>query len=319
MRIGVNGRATWSAVVALVAGLSAGGTRMARAQDPVDGVALAVAGPRFLALEASRSSDAEPRWTDASNAAVFRKAISVDLKDVPLAEALGVIAQRAGLRLTYSGAVVPLDSRVTFSASNLTVGAVLSAVLYDAGVDVLLTARGHAALVKRGALDDLQVGAIVGRVTDSVSGQGIAVATAAGEGTALSSRSGDDGRYRIADVPAGPHTVKATRIGYRSVSKAVTVVPDQDAALDFALAAHATELEQVVAIGYGTTERRELTGAVSSVTSEQVAAAPVTSLDEALLGRAPGVEVVTSSGQPGAVAMVRIRGGNSISAGHGLR
>src|SRR5207237_7401111 len=77
-----------------------------------------------------------------------------------------------------------------------------------------------------------------------------------------------------------------------------------------------TELEQVVAIGYGTTERRELTGAVSSVTSEQVAAAPVTSLDEALLGRAPGVEVVTSSGQPGAVAMVRIRGGNSISAGN---
>ena len=105
MRIGVNGRATWSAVVALVAGLSAGGTRMASAQDPVDGVALAVAGPRFLALEASRSSDTEPRWTDASNAAVFRKAISVDLRDVSLAEALAVIAQRAGLRLTYSGSL----------------------------------------------------------------------------------------------------------------------------------------------------------------------------------------------------------------------
>src|SRR5256714_430611 len=166
------------------------------------------------------------------------------------------------------------------------------------------------------AQDAPQVGVIVGRVTDSVSGQRIAVATVVVEGTGLSARSRDDGGYRIANVPAGPHTVKATRIGYRSVSKAVTVVPDQDAALDFALAAHATELEQVVAIGYGTTERRELTGAVSSVTSEQVAAAPVTSLDEALLGRAPGVEVVTSSGQPGAVAMVRIRGGNSISAGN---
>src|SRR5256885_1888397 len=131
MHIGVNGRARWSAVVALIAGVTAGGTRMARAQDPVEGVALAVAGPRFLARAASRSSDAEPRWTDASNAAVFRKAISVDLKDVPLAEALAVIAQRAGLRLTYSAAVVPLDSRVTFSASNLTSGAALSSVLYD--------------------------------------------------------------------------------------------------------------------------------------------------------------------------------------------
>src|SRR6266487_1121811 len=121
MRIGVNGRARWSAVVALVAGLTAGSTRTASTQDPVEGVNLAVAGPRFLALEVSRSSDAEPRWTDASNAAVFRKAISVDLRDVSLAEALAVIAQRAGLRLTYSAAVVPLDARVTFSASQLTV------------------------------------------------------------------------------------------------------------------------------------------------------------------------------------------------------
>src|SRR6266704_589061 len=316
MRIGVDGRATWSAVVALVAGLSAGGTRMASAQDPVDGVALAVAGPRFLALEASRSSDAAPRWTDASNAAVFRKVISVDLRDVPLAEALAIIAQRAGLRLTYSAAVVPLDAHVTFSASQLTVGAVLSAVLYAAGVDVLLTSHGQAALVKRGTGDELQVGAVVGRVTDSLSGQGIAVATVVIDGTALSARSGGDGSYRIANVPAGPHTVKATRIGYRSVSKQVTVVADQDSTVDFALTPRPTELEEVVAIGYGTTERRELTGAVSSVTSDQVATAPVTSVDQALLGRAAGVEVVTSSGQPGAGVMVRIRGGNSISAGN---
>ena len=316
MRIGVNGRARWSAVVALVAGLMAGSARTASPQDPVEGVNLAVAGPRFLALEVNRSSDAAPRWTDASNAAVFRKVISVDLRDVPLAQALSIIAQRAGLRLTYSAAVVPLDTRVTFSASQLTVGAVLSAVLYDAGVDVLLTSHGQAALVKRGTGDELQVGAVVGRVTDSLSGQGIAVATVVIDRTALSARSGDDGSYRLANVPAGPHTVKATRIGYRSVSKQVTVVADQDSTVDFALTPRATELEQVVAIGYGTTERRELTGAVSSVTAEQVASAPVTSVDQALLGRAAGVQVVTSSGQPGAGAMVRIRGGNSISAGN---
>ena len=314
MRIGVDGRAGWSAVVALVAGLTAGGTRTASAQEPVEAVNLAVAGPRFLALDVSHASDAAPRWTDASNAAVFRKVISVDLRDVPLAQALSVIAQRAELRLTYSAAVVPLDARVTFSASQLTVGAVLSAVLYDAGVDVLLTSHGQAALVKRGTGDELQVGAITGRVTDSVSGQGIVAATVAVEGTALSARSAGDGSYRIANVPPGSYTVKVTRIGYRSVSKPVTVVSDQEVPLDFVVAAQATQLEEVVAIGYGTTERRELTGAVSSVTADQLSPAPVTSLDQALQGRAPGVEVVTSSGQPGAGAMVRIRGGNSIAA-----
>src|SRR3989454_10186235 len=110
------------------------------------------------------------------------------------------------------------------------------------------------------------------------------------------------------------HTVRVIRIGYTAVTKPVTVLPDQEAALDFALTPQATQLEEVVAIGYGTTARRELTGAVSSVTAEQVTSAPVTSVDQALLGRAAGVQVVTSSGQPGAGAMVRIRGGNSISA-----
>src|SRR5437899_1960264 len=293
MRIGVNGRARWSAVVALVAGLMAGSTRTASTQDPVEGVNLAVAGPRFLALEVSRSSDAAPRWTDASNAAVFRKVISVDLRDVPLAQALSIIAQRAGLHLTYSAAVVPLDARVTFSASQLTVGAVLSAVLYDAGVDVLLTSHGQAALVKRGTGAELQVGAIAGRVTDSVSGQGIVAATVAVEGTALSARSGGDGSYRIANVPAGSYSVKVTRIGYRPASKPVTVVSDQGVSVAFVVAAQATQLGEVVPIGYGTAERRDLTGAVSSVTSEQSATAPATFVDQALVGLAPGVEVAS--------------------------
>src|SRR5256886_10023754 len=146
MHTGVNARAQWCAVVALVVGITTfGAIGVAQAQDPGDGVVLAASGPRFLAIGASPSRDAAPRWRDASNAAVFRKVISVDLKDVPLGEALSTIAQEAGLRLTYSAAVVPLDARVTFSGSNLTVGAVVSAVLYDAGVGVPLTAPRQAA------------------------------------------------------------------------------------------------------------------------------------------------------------------------------
>jgi TonB-linked SusC/RagA family outer membrane protein len=316
MYIGANARGLWSAVIAVAAMVAGVGVGVARGQDPAQGMELAASGPRFLAAASPRSSDggASPHWTDASNAAVFRRLISLEVKDVSLAEALSAIAERAGLRLTYSAAVVPLDARVTFSASNLTVGAVLSAVLYDVGVDVLLTSRGQAALVRRGSLDGFQGGTVTGRVTDSLSGQGIAVATVSVVGTGLSVRTGEDGRYRISDVPVGEHMVRVVRIGYASVTKPVTVLPDQEATVDFPLTPHATQLEEVVAIGYGTTERRELTGAVSSVTADQVSSAPVTSLDQALLGRSAGVQVVTSSGQPGAGAMVRIRGGNSISA-----
>lgn len=315
MTFAINLRAVCGVVAALATGLTLLGPR-ASAQDPADGVKLGAEGPRFLALATGRPGEGASRWRDASGAAMLRQSISLDLKDVPLGEALEVIARQAGLELTYSAEIVPLDRRVTLSATQLTVGAVLSAVLYDTGVDVLLTRNRQAALVRRGSLDGLQTGAIVGRVTDSVSGQPIAVATISVEGTELGTRSADDGRYRIANVPVGTYTVKALRIGYQSRSKPVTVVADQDVTVDFAVSAQATLLEEVVAIGYGTTERRELTGAVASVTSDQVSAAPVTSFDEALLGRAAGVEVVSSSGQPGAGVMVRIRGGNSIAAGN---
>ena len=128
MHMGTNIRAQWGAGVALVVGITVcGAIEVAQAQDTGDGVELAAAGPRFLAVAAGHSGRAAPRWRDASDAAVFRKAISVDLRDVPLGDALSTIAQQAGLRLTYSAAVVPLDARVTFSASNLTVGAALSA------------------------------------------------------------------------------------------------------------------------------------------------------------------------------------------------
>lgn len=75
-------------------------------------------------------------------------------------------------------------------------------------------------------------------------------------------------------------------------------------------------LEEVVVIGYGVVRKRDLTGAVSSVSAESVKGLPVKSVDQMIQGRASGVFMVQNSGMPGAGATVRIRGGNSISGGN---
>lgn len=75
-------------------------------------------------------------------------------------------------------------------------------------------------------------------------------------------------------------------------------------------------LEEVVVIGYGTQKKSDVTGAVSSIKSEELKTQPLTSVDQGLQGRASGVQVTQSSGQPGAVASIRIRGGNSIQGGN---
>ncbi len=75
-------------------------------------------------------------------------------------------------------------------------------------------------------------------------------------------------------------------------------------------------LDEVVAVGYGTMKKSDLTGAVTSVSAEALAKAPVSGLDQALQGRAAGVTVTTNSGQPGQGATIRIRGIGSAIGGN---
>jgi TonB-dependent SusC/RagA subfamily outer membrane receptor len=75
------------------------------------------------------------------------------------------------------------------------------------------------------------------------------------------------------------------------------------------------ELTEVVVVGYGTQERKNLTGSVASVSADDIKNIPIVSVDQALQGRAAGVQVTQNSGTPGGGIAVRVRGANSISAG----
>ncbi len=75
-------------------------------------------------------------------------------------------------------------------------------------------------------------------------------------------------------------------------------------------------LQEVVAVGYGTMRKSDLTGAVTSVSADELVKAPVSGLDQALQGRAAGVTVTTNSGQPGEAATIRIRGIGSAIGGN---
>ena len=75
-------------------------------------------------------------------------------------------------------------------------------------------------------------------------------------------------------------------------------------------------LDEVVVVGYGTQRRKDLTGAVSTVSAADIANRPIVNAGEALQGKAAGVQVVSNSGKPGAGLTIRVRGSSSISAGN---
>ena len=162
-----------------------------------------------------------------------------------------------------------------------------------------------------------QAGRITGVVTSSDAGRPLEGVRVVIVGTRMAAATRADGRYVIAGVPAGTYQVRASMLGFAPRSMAsVGVAGAGGATADFRLDPQAQNIEKVVVTGYGTSSRRELTGAIASVSGEDltVKAAPTSAISNALQGKAAGVQVTTNSGVPGAGASVRVRGTNSITA-----
>ncbi|WP_230383756.1 SusC/RagA family TonB-linked outer membrane protein [Pedobacter endophyticus] len=147
---------------------------------------------------------------------------------------------------------------------------------------------------------------IVGVVTDE-SKQTIPGVSISVKGTKSTAQTDDQGRYRIQALPTDQ--LIFNYIGY--VGQTITV--GAKTTINVSLISSVTGLDDVVVIGYGTTKRADLTGAVGSVNMKDFEQAPVKSFDQALAGRVAGVQVSTNNGQPGATANIVIRGAGSIS------
>lgn len=120
-----------------------------------------------------------------------------------------------------------------------------------------------------------------------------------------------NGRYNI---PAEKGDVIVFRfIGYKP--KEVTIETDRQV-LNLALEVNTSSLDQVVVVGYGTTQRKDLTGAVSTVNVKEIEDVPFATIDNALAGKAAGVQVTKTDGSPGGAVRIRIRGSSSLLGGN---
>ena len=152
---------------------------------------------------------------------------------------------------------------------------------------------------------------IQGTVVSSDDGQPLIGVTVLIEGTTQGTSSNADGSWQLA-VPDNGNPVKLS-FSYIGYETQVHTVAAGQTMLNVRLSASSLELEEVVAIGYGVMRKSDVTGAVASITPEQLQKTPAAGLDQALQGRAAGVTINASSGQPGASAEVRIRGIGTVN------
>ncbi|MEQ9438323.1 MAG: TonB-dependent receptor [Cyclobacteriaceae bacterium] len=158
------------------------------------------------------------------------------------------------------------------------------------------------------ALADIEIG---GQVTDEDNGAGLPGVSIFIKGTSRGTVTDVNGDYTIR-VPDGNATLVFSFVGYQSKEEVV----GSRTSIDVVLSTDVRALEAVIVVGYGTQQRAEVTGAIASISAEQIRDIPVVSFENALQGKVAGVNVSLPSGEPGAAPQIRVRGTGSISAGN---
>ncbi|MFT4093850.1 MAG: TonB-dependent receptor [Niabella sp.] len=150
---------------------------------------------------------------------------------------------------------------------------------------------------------------VTGKITDN-SGQAVEGATIQVKGTQTFTQSGKDGNFQI-NVPAATSVLLITNVGYEDQQ----VTAGTQTKLAISLRPNSNSMNEVVVIGYGTARRKDVTGAVTSMSGKGIEEKPITRVDQAMIGQMAGVQVVQQTGMPGQGLSIVVRGTGSISSG----
>ena len=154
---------------------------------------------------------------------------------------------------------------------------------------------------------------LTGRITDARTGEPLIGASLVPKSSKeLGAVTDIDGNFKLVTNVELPLTLSVQFIGYRSQE---VDVYDASEPVDIQLIDASDRLNEVVIIGYGAQKRLELTSSISTV-NQELLKQNSPSVESALQGAVAGLNVTTTSGQPGAASIIRIRGGNSITGGN---
>ncbi len=150
---------------------------------------------------------------------------------------------------------------------------------------------------------------VSGTVTDADDGQPLSGVNIVVQGTTTGTSTGADGTYKL-EVPSAQDTLVASFIGY--ITQQIPV--NGRSTINVELQADVQQFEDVVVVGYGTQEKQQVTGSVSSVNSDEFVTGNVNNASELIQGKVPGLVIAGQGGNPNANPTIRLRGVSTFSA-----
>ncbi|HEX9513980.1 MAG TPA: TonB-dependent receptor [Puia sp.] len=149
---------------------------------------------------------------------------------------------------------------------------------------------------------------ISGKVTDSKDGSPLPGVSVVPAGSTRGTTTNAKGEFQLS-VP-----LTAKSLIFSSVGFTIREVPLGEAGMTVSLVASNSSLNEIVVIGYGSVKKKDLTGSIATVTEKDFQKGSITTPEQLIAGKVPGVSIISNSGQPGSGSTIRIRGGSSLNA-----
>lgn len=246
-----------------------------------------------------------------------KNSITLSLHDVSLEKAFTAIKQQSGYLFLYNNEKLShVGKKITLNIKDATIDQVMKDCLKGLPLSYQIINNTIIIIPKPTMLNAIQPVAvqiptdkvITGVVSDSATGQPLAGVTIKVEDKDIGTVTDHRGRFSL--EVADDAVLEVSYLGY--ASKVILV--NGRTTFDIALSATATGLNQLVVVGYGTQKKGDLTGAITAISTKAMQDRPNGQFGYAIEGKAPGVQVLRSSGQPQAGFSIRIRGTSSITS-----
>lgn len=249
---------------------------------------------------------------DLNGQGVLDRKVSIDVNDKKIKAVLFEIEDQASVTFTYRSTAITASKKVTLKLKEVTLGDVLKQLfgseIEPVVVEEEVVLKPFPPKVVHEGEAAISIFNVTGNVTDA-GGAALPGVNILERGTTNGTVSDADGNYTI-NVTDSNSILVFSFVGYQ---EQVVPVSDQSK-IDVSLSPDIRALEEVVVIGYGSVQKKDLTGSVASVSSESISKINTASLNDALQGLAAGVQVTSPGGRPGEASNIIIRGGSSISA-----
>lgn len=235
--------------------------------------------------------------------------ISLNLRSVTVAHVLDEIKRQSNFSFWYNNDEIKLNEKISIQANKQNIDQVLHTLLGNQGLSYSI--EDNHIIIYKNAMPNIhqQSRKITGIVTDEKN-EPIIGANVVVKGSTTGNITDMDGRFTL--EISDKDLLVVSYIGF--ITKDVPV--GKQSSIKIQLSEDTQKIEEVVVIGYGSVKKSDLTGSVSSIKTAELQQTPMTSIDQGLVGRASGVQVTQTSGMPGAVASIRVRGSSSLQGGN---